>query len=285
MKRLIHTNSIICFVLIAAFGMVSCENNTTSPADPISTDNYPTLTFDTDYEGSTVAEGDTIMYQVTADRPFENPVSIELSVSGENIEDHDVENTVVEFPAFEADITIEFPVVFPMDDIPENESKELTYTINDQDIGTQYTINPNTEFPEKTVTLENYNDPSGLTVALNWENPADDLDLFGLLYQGGEYAGTNVIAATAAKPETLVEDTGMEGEWYYTIDPFAVEQAEVSYTLSVGYPNQDVEIFEGSFNAETPELTPDLAGYRVLQVTSTENASGDIEFTVENLNP
>lgn len=285
MKQLLNTNFIIWFMLLAAFGMVSCDEglNTADTADPISTDNYPTLSFSTDFEGNEVAEGDTIMYQVTTDKPFENPVSLELSVSGDNVVDHDVENTEVEFPAFSAD-TVEFPVIFAMDDIPE-ETKELTYTIEDQDIGTQYTIHPDTEFPEQTVTVENVNDPNGLTVALDWENSADDLDLYGLLYVDGSYADINVNAATADKPETLVEDTGEEGEWYYTIDPFEVEQEEVNYTLSVGYPNQEVEIFEGSFNADDPSLTEDLAGLRVMQVTSTENASGDIEFSTENLNP
>lgn len=283
MKRLIHANSVICFLLLAALGMVSCENNTTSPAEPISTEDYPTATFTTDFEGNTVAEGDTIMFQISIDRPFEHAVTIELSVSSDNLEEGDYEYTPVTIPAYSEE-TVDVPIIFPNDNIPENESKEITFAFEDKDIGTKYTLNPDTEFPEKTVTLENYNDPSGLTVALDWENPADDLDLFGLLYQGGEYSGTNVLAATAAKPETLVENTGMEGEWYYTIDPYAVEQAEVNYTLSVGYPNQDVEIFEGSFNADEPGLTPDLAGYRVMQV-STENANGDIEFTVQNLNP
>lgn len=284
MKPFIHKTSFISFVLFAVVGMISCNSNTTNPVAPISTDNYPTLNFATDFNSNTVSEGDTIMFQVTPDRPFEDAVTIELSVSGTNLEERDYQYEPVTIPAFSEE-TIDVSIIFPNDNIPENESKEITFALEDQTIGTKYTINPNTEFPERTVTLENYNDPSGLTVSLDWENSADDLDLFGFLYQGGEYTGTDEIAATADIPETIIEATGLEGVWYYTIDPYDVQQPEVNYTLSVGYPNQDVEIFKGSFNAEQPDLIADLAGYRVLQVMTAENANGNIEFTVENLNP
>jgi len=261
MKRLVNINSFISFMLLAAFGLSSCDQ-APSTADPISPDNYPTATFSTDFQGNTVAEGDTIMYHVTTDKPLETPISFELSISGDNLKDSDYKYTPVEFPAF-ADTTIDIPIIFPNDGIPEKESKDITFTIKDQDEGTKYYLNPDTKYPTVNVTLENHNDPNALTVALGWENGDTDIDMWLNMVDNGSWSsydgdGDGLIlwgsAASSDNPEIMkipsndVSANGASGDYYVELDPYDVSGSTINYKFSVGYPDQTVEYYEGTFD-------------------------------------
>lgn len=287
MKNIINVTTIVIASLLA-FTLVSCENNITSPADPISTDNYPTLTFTTDFDGNTVAEGDAITYEITADKPFEEPVEIVLTVSGGDADTDDYEAESFVFPAFSPDATISFTVEFTMDDIPE-EAEEFTYSLEIPAIDEKYTVNPDTEFPEKTVTIENVNDPTGLTVALGWDTPDDDLDL---LINYHDVENDSLVsfsaAASADNPEISLLGTSTTGDFYYLVDPYSVGQANVNYTFSVGYPDQSVELFEGVLETENLDqytLDPFHAfGYTAVPRLLEVNVSASGTFSVTHLN-
>lgn len=285
MKRLINTTSIICFLLLAAFIMASCDTTNTEATETITTEDYPTVTITSDFQGSTVAEGQTITYTITTDKPFPNPIDFEMAISKD--EEDNVIYKPVTFPAFSEE-PVTFTVTFPNDNIPEKEPETVSYTIKDETDGTKYSLNPNSKFVSEQLTIENTNNPNGLTVALDWENPEDDIDMYATAYAGGTTYLGFLAGASLDKPEIIVDGTGIEGVFYYLIVPFTYHQPVVNYTFKIGYPDQSVEFIEGSYTVgDFSRADPNfpISAQRFLKVTSTLNANGEMEFTVENLDP
>src|SRR5699024_1104191 len=250
-------------------------------------------------QANSVTEGDTLIYNISLDKPLEKPVSFGLTQAGGDSNADDYIAPDIEIPAFEGDTTFQFQVIFPVDDIPE-ESETISYTIESRGVGTKYSLNPDSKFTSmEGLSIENHNNPNGLSVVLDWENPADDLDLYGYVYVGGTYLGLEN-GATGDRPETILEVNGLAGVWYYSIDPYEYEQPVINYSFAIGYPDQTVEFYEGSFDAsnvtkqddegnpvEIDGLTVDPNGgaLRILKVISAADGSGGIKYTVENLNP
>jgi|AntDeeMinimDraft_5_1070356.scaffolds.fasta_scaffold11233_2 hypothetical protein len=290
MKQLNTKYSIACATLLLVFFVASCDQ-AEDPASTISTEDYPTVTVTSDLEGNTVAEGDTVNFEISLDRPPENIIPFDLMISGEELSPDDYTVSSVAYPAFGTEpVTVQ--VVFNQDNLPENEEISFSYKLAITDVGVRELVNPNSQLPSGNLTLVNRNNPNGLTVVLDWNTDAD-MDLFYVLYQGGTPVALNQDGATGAKPETIIDDTGTPGTFYYSINPYAYEQAAIDYTFRIGYPDQSVEFIDGSFDADAvtagtgvlaPEPVLGAAYGRALKVTSTTNASGANSFEVEDLN-
>src|SRR5699024_3188076 len=159
---------IISFVFLVVVGLSSCDNTHTGTEETISTDNYPTVNITSDFQSNSVTEGDTLIYHIAIDKPLEKPVVFGLKQTGGDADEDDYIDGDFTLPAYEGDTTFTYKVVFPVDNVPE-ESETISYTIEPTaaSVGTRYSLNPNSSFAsEEDLTIENYNNPNGLSTAL-----------------------------------------------------------------------------------------------------------------------
>jgi hypothetical protein len=289
MKRLINTTSIICTIFLV-FSIVSCEEGGQGTAPTISTDNYPTVTITANQETNKVKEGDTLTYTIKSDKPLEPQgdatIDFSLNITGGTANAEDVEsNLPVTYPTFVADTSVTAKVIFPIDNIPEKDEK-ISYKIKDADVFTKYSLNSNSKFASADLTIQNVNNPNGLTIALNWNgDAASDMDMYALLFQGGNYVGALTDGASGDKPEILVNTYPQSGVWYYALDAADYKKSPISYKFMIGYPDQSVKIIEGTYDVNDSSRVGPQGLERFLKITATANGSGGLKYSVKNLNP
>lgn len=222
--------------------------------DPISPDGYTVATFETDFSGNTVTEGDTINYTITISKPLDVDLVFTVMFQEGTASEADYVFTEATIAAYST--MAEMQIIFVADNIPEV-SETVNLEVGIDDIGRKYLLNPSTVNPVLDLTIENYNHPGGLTVAYGWEDPHNDIDLFALFddvdgiypdYDNGDGQVSWNAAASSDNPEIMLMASGdPPGTYLIGIDPFYVEGPTVNYTFSIGYPDQTVEFIPGVF--------------------------------------
>lgn len=272
--------SILSLALIV-LGFSSCYEQ--EVVDPISPADYPTATITPNFSGD-VVEGDTITYTVTLDKmvDFDLPFTFQLDELSE-ITDHDVEITDAVVAAYSTEATIS---VIILDDGAPNFDKKLVGEVGCLDIGFRYALNEATENIMVDMTIKNNYDTSAVVVAFGWDNPANDIDLFGIY----DNAGTNVdwaLAGTANNPEVMATISvdhpeygpDPDGDYFITIDPYYMEGTSFNWYALVGYPDGAVEEFTGVFDLNLIDTYTvdyfaywDVNTYRVLVLNRAGNS-------------
>lgn len=275
-KKLIY-NIIGLAVLIA--GVVGCDQ-ASQEASPIvePDDSYPVATFTTDFTGSTITEGDTIMYTITLNKPINHDLRFEATIHDGTADDHDIVAESVTITAYDTEAVMY--IIFSADDYPEV-SETIQIEVGIVDEAMKYLVHPSTTNPVLDLTINNYNDPGSLTVALEWATEDDDIDLFIISEDYGAWAA----AASSDNPEIT---TGLwaadpDGNYFITLDPYHVEGSSFDYILSLGYPDGEVEFIEGTFDMTALDSyiqdyfdAWDMYTYRI---ATAVNSGGDFTVT------
>ncbi len=265
MKNILKINSILSVMLILFLAGCEMEPET---QDPISTENYPVATFNTDFSGTSVSEGDTIDYTITLDRMSDRDLTFEVRQLDGTADDHDFVYEEVTIPAYS--LSADMQIVVLADDLPE-EQETLKLEVGVFYVGERYILNPTTVNPVLDLTVTNFNDPNVLTVAFGWQNPESDIDLFAISEVDGAWGA----AASADNPEILTSiwPSDPEGNYFVTIDPYSVASNPVNYWVAIGYPDQTNEYLTGTFDVDKLDSYTvdyfdawDMDTYRILTV-------------------
>jgi len=245
-------------LLISTF--VSCEMAELPEqevSDTISPDGYPVATFTTDFSGNTVAEGDTIRYTITTDKPIERDMKFVVMLKGGDADSHDYVAGDATIPAYKTSTQME--IVFLKDDVPEPE-ESISIEIGIESLGQKYLLNPSTVNPKLDLNITNVNVESMLTVAVGWTTMDDDVDIFAVL----EGAGLAAYAASSDNPEIMmIGDDLPDGTYWIGFDPYHIEGNSFDYKVHFGAGDQSVTIIEGTFDMSA------LATYDVDDVDGT----------------
>lgn len=277
-KKLIY-NIIGLAILIA--GVVGCDQ-ASQEASPIvePDDSYPVATFTTDFTGSSITEGDTITYTITLNKPINHDLRFEATIHDGTADDHDIIAESVTITAYDTEAVMD--IIFVADDYPEV-SETINIEIGITDLAMKYLVHPSTTNPVLDLTVNNYNDPGSLTVALEWATEDDDIDLFIISEDYGAWAA----AASSDNPEIT---TGLwtidpDGNYFITLDPYHVEGSSFDYILSIGHPDGDVEFFEGTFDmTDLASYTQDYFapwGMWTYRIATAVNSGGSFTVTAE----
>lgn len=237
-------------VLIAVTGgLYSCTPE--QDVAPIDTDN-PVATIEPQADYSSASEGDTLKYTITVESFLSGSLAFGVDFQeASTASDADIEVIGGSLAAYTK--STEIAIVVLADDFPENE-EVLDFLINTSgDIGNSYRISPHSDVEVVQVTVQNVNDPTLLSVAMEWVDPAHESD-FDLLIEG-EVNGSWGAAATAGNPEisTAIWNADPDDTFYVGVDPYAVVDGDINFSLHIGYPDGTVEIFDGVFNVANIE--------------------------------
>lgn len=144
-------------------GAAACDTASQDAEPVISPDGYAVATF-VNKTGTTVSEGDTIIYEVTLDKTIDRAVTISFRQTGGtcNADDYSVEPAVIQPYTKKANLLIIFH-----EDYDFAASETLTGTIGAFSIADKYLLNPTTVNPTLTATVNNYVSDI-LAVYLSW---------------------------------------------------------------------------------------------------------------------
>jgi len=205
------------FVSVAFLALitVSCDE-TNDPADIISTDSYPTATFQA--SATTVNEKDGLFtVKVTTDKMLTRGITFSAEQIGGTAvlhDDYDIVETSIAPFSKEATVVVKFYE----DAIPEA-AKTLQLQIVTPSLANKYFLNPKTVFPTYNITINNYVSNT-LDISFAWDKDIDgydtgsniDFDIFVANAAGynnndpwATYNGTDY-AATGNQPEELSMD-------------------------------------------------------------------------------
>ena len=266
MRKNIFLNILGVFAILIA--LTSCDEQ--DVAAIISTDNYPTATFTTDFTGNQVVEGDIIKYTITLDRPCEHDLSFSLKTSGTADENDVTYPESVTIPAYET--TADFVIEFTVDNIPEDETKTFSFELGEFELETRYFLKPTTVNPKMDLTLVSKNDPDALTVFVEWDNGDDDWDLM-IIDEEGADEWTGWAGATGANPEiTLLANTTADGTYYAELDPYDIVNSVVNFNISIGKPDQTNQFFTFTYEAENADTYPANWGVRIVKIVKVGDA-------------
>ena len=273
-------------LMFFAVGLVSCNTAEQDVSPVISPEGYPVATITKSITTTDVTEGDTVYFYIKIDKWLDRSVTFTLHVTGGTADpESDVEFISEEGNAELAPYTDSTAIIFVIteDNFHEND-ETLEYKISVDQLSDRYLINPNSVLPSGTLTLKNHNDPGKLTIAFGWPSPDDDFDCYANTSAGVSWG----LAASSANPEVMTDIWAADPDdtYYYGVDPYDVSTTVTEYTISIGYPNQTVEIIKGSFDLNNlSHLTRDYFSfydtyfYRLLTIVKTGSS-----FTVTHNN-
>ncbi len=256
--------------LVAA--LAGCDTATQEVSEVVSPDGYPMVTFTTDFTGTSLAEGDTIVYTITMDKMLDRSVTFRATQTGGDADGHDI---IVE-PAVMSPYTLETEllIICVQDNNPEV-GESYTAEIGATSLADKYLVNQDVVNPTISFDVANVNDPTLLTVVLSWGTDADiDIVTWSntTTYPMTEWGAGG---ATGANPEIdqaiwLADPVGT-----YFVDFMHWGAPPFDYVLTLGYPDGSVDVIEGFFDSDNLDnyiLDPWTAwggsypSYRILEV-------------------
>jgi hypothetical protein len=247
MKRYFKYNIVIVLAFLAV-SIVSCNTAEQDASPIVSPDDYPVATFTTDFTGSTINEGDTIMYTITLDKAIDWDLNFDFILNSGTLDnDLDAMSATATIAPYETET--EIMIIFVADNFPEvSETAQIEIKLTD--IAETYLVNPTTVFPVLDLTVVNVNSTAGLTLSLLWEDDHDDFDL--IPFDGAEGDAITWAGATGADPEiAIVPNSYADGTYPVLVDPYDITSTSVAYTFGIGYPDQTVEFYEGVWDMST----------------------------------
>jgi hypothetical protein len=241
MKKFIQY--IILGIAFVMFVFTSC-NTAEQDVSPIaSPDGYPVATFTTNNPGSTVTEGDTIVYTITTDKALDRALTFSVKLKGGTADESDIETANAVISPYQTSTTIS--IVIKADDIPEV-AETLSLEVGVFGLADRYLLNPSTVNPNLDLTINNFNDPGFFTIAFAWSTPDDDYDIHIYSELGGHWG----YSGTADNPELNKHlwDADPDGNYSFSIEPYDFTSVTTDYTISIGYTDQTVQFFSGTFD-------------------------------------
>ena len=243
---------------------------------------YSLATFTTDFTGNTVTEGDTITYIIKLNKMLDRALTFTLAQSDGTA---DVDNDFIWEPVTMAPYTdsTSFQIIVNYDVLPEV-AETAKFELGVFGLADRYLLDPATVNPVLDLTINNYNDPGGLTVAMYWADDHDDWDAYVIDEAGAgdpngwgyDYVGYEM--ATGADPEIgiFMEDyygnwIAPDGTYYVDVDPWDVSNEVTDFVISIGHPDGSVEFFDVTFDMTKADAGdyPTIWGYSVLKIVKT----------------
>lgn len=248
MKNYIKHKILILAATMAA--MVSCDQE--QEVEPIMDPNTKPIVTITrvDDHGDPVIEGDTLKFDITSDKMMQMGVDFTMVMTDESeASSADFEVIGDKATLVPYSTSVQLQVVVLADNFPET-AETLGFEVGAFNLGQNFQLNPASDVEAVNVEVANVNHPDFLTVAFGWEDPdhASDFDML-INYEGSSWN----FAASADNPEINMSISHTypdpyDGTYQIGVDPYDVAKDVTPYTISVGYPDGTVEIFEGTFD-------------------------------------
>ena len=219
-------------------GIAACDTAEQEVSPIISPDGKPEATFVL-VPGTTITEGDTIIYTITTDKKIERSMTFSFKQTGGTATDHDY----VVVPGVIEPYTLSTQVIIiTANDNVLGDAKTLTGEIGAFSIADRYLLNPSTVNPTPSFTINNYVSPD-LMVSFSWDqeilidgealNAADnmDWDMFVSVADGFDISNPWASeigiydAATGSHPEQLTLSGLDDGTYILWADLYASDFA------------------------------------------------------------
>jgi len=226
-------------------GFNACNTASQDVEPVISPDNYPIPTFTP--SATTVDEGDTFKYTITLDKMLDRSLTFTPVITGGTAtEGDDFTITPGVLPPYTD--TGELVIAVNEDGFPE-ESETLEFKVEISSLGERYLVNPGTVYPTgTTLTLNNVNDPTLLTIVFSWPTE-DDMDIVTWSdtedYPMTEWGDGG---ASSSNPETdkSIWLSDPIGTYYVNIMDWDAG-IDFDYTFILGHPDGSTQIITGTF--------------------------------------
>jgi len=176
-------------VLTFSLFLAGCETAKQDVEPIVSPDGYPTATF-VNATGSTVTEGDTIVFNITIDKTLDRALTFSFNQTGGTADDHDyIADPVVLQPYTKS---AKFMIV-TVADFDFTSTETLEGEIGVFGIADRYLLNEATVNPTPSITINNYVSPD-LEMEFYWDQ---DVPLDGDVYDAADYIDFDFIVADA----------------------------------------------------------------------------------------
>jgi hypothetical protein len=215
----------LAFIIV---GMVACDTASQDAEPVISPDGYPIATFVNKTGTTTVDEGDTLVYQVSIDKTIDRSLTFSLKQTGGTCDgdDYSVVPAIIQPYTKTADLLIIFNEDYDFD-----ATETLDGTIGIFSLAEKHLVNPATQNPTISVTVNNYISDI-LEVALYWSQEVKVLDIVEVELTAEEYG--NEYTYTITDTIEITVDVADEVDWdIYVLDG---EGATVDAAASSGNP-------------------------------------------------
>ena len=165
MKRYIKHNLVIGLALLVV-SFVSCNTAEQDVESIVEVnESYPVASFTTEFTGNEAAEGDTIVYHVSINKPISVNLTFTATVVGGDADGSDIEAIDGTIEAYETETDVS--VVLTQDWVADSaETYEIEFGLTS--LGEKYLVHPSTVNPVLALTVANYV-PDVLTISCDWE--------------------------------------------------------------------------------------------------------------------
>ena len=237
--------------------IASCDTASQEVADVVSAAENAVATFVADTSGAAFAEGDTIRYLITLDKPLDHDVSFSVSVTGGTADasDFEVINAVID--AYSLSDTLKFVLI--MDDDAEAE-ETVQLEIGANSLATKHLLNPSIVNPTMDFTIANWHS-NKLEMSFSWDIdveldpnlPKPNDEYRKTVHAGGEmdfdiFLGDwSVYGATGDEPEVMDFEGLADGTYVIWCELWANSLTDTALAQD-GY-GVDVELLDVPINA------------------------------------
>jgi hypothetical protein len=278
-----HIKIIYSVALMALLLLSACDQD--QDVSPIikEDDTKARISVNTISNGTSFEEGDVIVLQIKSSRYMKQSVDFTIGLA-EGSEANEADFALPEsvtLPALTDTVTVRIPITFGT---AENTEKAI-FTVTAGDPAYNFQIH-SSDLTVKSAefTILNVNPAGVYSIGFEWADSHDDFDMFITMEDGDE---SSIVepegqAATGNNPEvhTGLTPESEDGTYYITIDPYDVGNAQVPYTISIGYENGDADIITGTLDMENLDLEEDPSvGYRIVKIVKSGTT-----LTVTHLN-
>jgi len=230
---------------LIVIGYAACNTASQDVEPVISPAGYPVPTF-TAVGTTSVDEGAVFKYTITLDKMLDRALTFSLVQTGGTATEEDdyIAEAAVLQPYTNS---VELVISIIEDDFPED-NETLDFEVEISSLGERYLVNPSTVYPTGSLTLNNVNDPTLLTIVFSWPTE-DDMDIVTWSdtedYPMTEWGDGG---ATGSNPETdkSIWLSDPIGTYYVNIMDWDAG-IDFDYTFILGHPDGSTQIITGTF--------------------------------------
>jgi hypothetical protein len=191
---------------VLVVGAVACDTASQDAEPVVSPEGYAIATF-ANATGTTVAEGDTIIYNITLDKTIDRSITFNFKQTGGTANGDDY--TVVPGVVSPYKKTAQLLIIFH-EDFDFTATETLTGQIGVFSIADKYLVNSATVFPTLTATITNYVSDI-VDVVLSWHQEVTVQDIVEVELTAEEYG--NEYTYTVIDTVDIVVDVADEVDW------------------------------------------------------------------------
>ena len=265
----------LAFIVI---GMVACDQASQEPEPIVPPVGYPVPTY-VNATGTTVVEGNSIIYNITIDQMIDRALTFSLRQTGGTAteEDYSAASAVIAPYTKSTQLVIE-----TFEDYDTDASETIIGEIGVFGIADRYLLDPTVTNPQVTFTITNFVSPD-LEVAFTWGgevvigeetyDAAEDIDFDFFIADAEGFNPDDVwatyidyIAATGSNPETFTFENWPDGSYMLVADlwynDFAGYGTNVPIPISAFFTRQGTTLIDLEVKqSEEDAMSSDQLGY------------------------